>query len=80
MADSFLKRHPVTPPLFECVRDNGMKCRYDRETNEYAIVHSWGWIATYFRPVAAGHLPYEERPEGSHGYLTNLNYFRANCR
>lgn len=79
MADAFVNRKPVQPPLYDCFRENGMRCVYDAQTGEYAVVYTWGTIATYFIPVAAGHLPEDERPEGSHGYLTNWQYFRAGC-
>lgn len=79
MADHFMTRCPVDPPLYECTRENGMICRYDSETQEYGARYTWGYIATYFRPIPAGHLPPDERPEFSHEYRTNMQYFRARC-
>jgi hypothetical protein len=79
MADSFVGRRPIVPPLHDCIRSNGMRCFYDTQTQEYAVVYTWGIIATYFRPFAAGRLPEDERPDGSHGFLSNWEYFQAHC-
>jgi pyocin large subunit-like protein len=79
MADGFMNRQPVIPPLYECIRPNGMICRYDSVTEEYGIKYTWGYIATYFKPVAAGHLPKHLRPVPSHGFRTNMEYFRQKC-
>jgi hypothetical protein len=79
MADHFMTRGPVVPPLYECTRPNGMVCRYDAATDEYGVKYSGGYLATYFRPVAAGHLPKHLRPVPSHGFRTNMDYFRNRC-
>lgn len=78
-ADAFIGRQPVVPPLHECFRSNGVRCIYDTQTEEYAVVDPSGIVVTYFRPFAAGRLPENQRPDGSHGYQTNWQYFRACC-
>jgi len=79
MADAFMGRNPVVPPLHECVRDNGMVCRYDTQTQEYAVKSTWGFIDTYFKPI-----PWRQAPPGTprrltHDYPTNWDYFQARC-
>lgn len=80
MADRFMTHRAVVFPLHECVRANGMVCRYDSETQEYGVKYSSGYIATYFIPVPAGHLPPDKRPPGTHGFRTNMDYYRDGCK
>ena len=68
MAVAFMTR-PLAPPIFQCVRANGMICRYDSFSEESAVLYPWGYLATYFKPDPA-----------IHGYPTNLQYFRATCQ
>ena len=79
LADAFISRRPVEPPLHDCFRPNGMRCVYDTQTQEYAIVYTWGLICTYFRPTPGGHLPQHQRPIGWHEFTTNWDYFVARC-
>ncbi len=79
MADSFWARDLKTPPLYECTRRNGMICRYDRETQEYSVKLTWGFVATYFKPRPGAHLERVVRPPEFHEYSTNMQYFSARC-
>lgn len=80
MADRFMARTPIVPPLYECTRPNRMVCRYDSATDEYGVKYSGGYLVTYFKPVAAGHLPRDLRPIPSHGFRTNMDYFKEKCK
>lgn len=81
LADAFWQR-VAFPPLYECTRPNGARCRYDEETEEYSVLASWGTLITYFRPVPCA--DFEEAddacPDDCHGYPSNMHYFGACCR
>jgi pyocin large subunit-like protein len=77
LADAFWAR-TVFPPLHECTRENGARCRYDRDTNEYSVLATWGTILTYFRPVPCVEVDGEYEGE-CHEYSTNWHYFQARC-
>lgn len=47
MADAFWLR-PAFPPLFECTRRNGSRCRYDVVTEEYSVMATWNSVLTFF--------------------------------
>ena len=76
-----LWQRPVFPPLHECTRRNGVRCRYDSETEEYSVLATWGTITTYFVPVPCAQFEEndDECPEDCHAYPTNMHYFRARC-
>ena len=80
MADKFWHR-PVIPPLHECTRGNGAKCRYDRETDEYSVMTTRGLVTTYFVPVPCARFEEDddECPDDCHGFASNMEYFRARC-
>jgi hypothetical protein len=79
MADGFWARDLRTPPLYECIRDNGMVCRYDCETQEYSVKLTWGFVATYFKPKPGSHFDKDSRPPDFHEYSTNMKYFEERC-
>ena len=74
MADAFWAR-VVNPPLHECMRTNGMKCRYDTQTEEYSVLAKWGWVVTYFIPVPCSRMIVEN----CHGFASNWEYFEDSC-
>lgn len=80
MADRFMAK-PVTSSVHECIRPGGtMICRYDSSTEEYGTMYIGGYLITYFRPIAAPHIPGNKRPKNMHGWSTNLAYFQDKCR
>lgn len=80
MADAFWQRS-VFPPLFECTRRSGARCRYDVKTEEYSVLAKWGNVMTYFRPIPCEKLAADsdEYPEDCHEFGSNMQYFLANC-
>lgn len=79
MADAFMARMPVVTPLHECVRNNGMICRYDTSTQEYAVKSSWGYIMTYFKPKPRRLMTLGAQMKFYHDYPTNWDYFVGRC-
>lgn len=78
MADNFMTR-PIIPPMREHLRANGMRVRYDPSTDEFGVLYTWGYVATYFKPIPAPNIPVNQRTREMHGYRTNMQYFTAQC-
>ena len=84
LADEFLggaKRQDVE----ECKRSRGDVIRFDLSTNEYGVLDGNRVIRTYFKPVPCGSLPDAKRMAmrqagRCHGQMTNLDYFREECK
>ena len=77
MADNFMSRELI-PPMRECVRNNGARCRYNPATEEYGVINSWGQLKTYFRPVPCAEQDENDDSE-CHGFATNWDYFWFRC-
>jgi hypothetical protein len=60
---------PLSPTMVECVRSSdGDTVRYDRVTENFAIMEANGTIRTFFRPTRSWH-----------GLRSNLEYFQRVC-
>ncbi len=71
MADRFMSGQKA-PNTRECLRPRPVPrtlCRYNAGTEEYGVKWEHSWIVTYFKPDPA-----------VHGYASNLDYYRQNCR
>jgi filamentous hemagglutinin len=64
-ADAFLGV-PVTDTVLEAVRQDGRRCRFDPNTDEFEVIAADGHVVTFFRPDPL-----------VHGHPTNLAYFQA---
>src|SRR5579863_1970535 len=60
---------PLGPTMVECVRSSdGDTIRYDRATENFAVMQDDGTIRTFFRPTKTWH-----------GFSRNLEYFQREC-
>jgi hypothetical protein len=60
---------PLSPTMVECLRSSdGDTVRYDRVTENFAIMEAEGTIRTFFRPTKSWH-----------GLRSNLEYFQRVC-
>jgi pyocin large subunit-like protein len=67
LAAAFLNRTATT--ISDCIRpSNGDIIKYDRVSDEFAVMQNNGTIRTYYKPNPLVHL-----------CPTNLAYFEANC-
>jgi len=77
-AEQFLLA-PLRPDLLECKRKRGDIVRYDKVTQEFAVLSAAGVIRTYFKPVPCASLPRGVPKTGCHGMRDNMEYFRTEC-
>jgi hypothetical protein len=81
-ADKFLKG-ALSPDLFEHVRTISRdRIRYNRVTEEFAVVRSDGYIKTYYKPRPCWTIP--APPPGTvkrkcHHFYTNWDYVQDTC-
>ena len=60
---------PLGPTMVECVRScDGDTIRYDRATENFAVMKPDGTIRSFFRPTKSWH-----------GFSSNLRYFQHEC-
>lgn len=53
--------------------------RYDKITNEFAVVYTDGVICTYFKPMMASHAPPGTPRRKTHRRASNYQYFLDEC-
>jgi pyocin large subunit-like protein len=81
MAKLFLEKNlSDNPNIVECVTKDGDIARFDRQTQEYAIVTPNGIIKTYFKPIPHHLAPPGTPLDMTHPHPNNITYFRSNCR
>jgi filamentous hemagglutinin len=68
LADAFMTGSLRVGAL-ECSRANGDLVRFDPQTNEFGVMSTAGYLATFMvvQPLASSHQ-------------TSLQYFQSNCR
>ena len=78
MADNFLMK-AKTSQMHECVRRLGDRVRFDKVTNEFAVISPVGFIRTYYIPKRCSQLPRGTRRVKCHNFPTNLDYVLDTC-
>jgi len=78
LADNFLSK-TKTAQMHECVRRLGDRVRFDKVTNEFAVVTRDGFIRTYYIPKRCSQLPQGVRRVKCHNFPTNLDYVLDTC-
>ncbi len=63
----------------ECTRSNGETVRYDKNTNEFAVVRANGIIKTYFKPMMYSAAPPGTPRDKTHKRTSNYQYFLDEC-
>lgn len=68
---------PFSLDVLEGIRSDGALIRYCPATEEFGVLRTDGVIKTYFKPTPdpLGILG----PRNGHPYITNLDYFKAEC-
>lgn len=84
MADAFLGGIKAAT-VHECVRQSGMKVRYDPADEAFGVIDNADIIRTYYKPVPCSSLPGAARALAKqagrcHACANNLVYFKAECR
>lgn len=79
-AIQFLESDLTQSDSEECVDSDGDIIRYNRVTQEFAIVQAPGIIRTYFKPMPISYAPSGWPPDKTHPFATNRDYFEENCK
>ena len=75
-ADSLFS-NPKPDEVLECCRPDGDIIRFNKTTDEYAVIRPDRVIRTYYIPIPCRNLaPANRRPGNCHREPTNLEYFR----
>ena len=75
-AINFLKADVNVIMALELVRSNGEIVRFCPNSNEFAVLRPTGHIRTYYKPMPERDAPHGYPIDKTHGYSTNLEYFR----
>lgn len=65
--------------VFECINAAGETVRFNINTNEFAVVDTFGIIRTYFKPIPRHRAPRGTRLRNTHGFRSNFEYDESNC-
>jgi len=78
MAKAFIEADLATNrDIQECTNSDEIIIRFNRRTDEFAMVTATGTIITYFRPTPRRKAPESKK---THRFRTNLEYFKSECR
>ncbi|MGC1376938.1 MAG: hypothetical protein WA821_11965 [Anaerolineales bacterium] len=80
MAKALLETDPAKNlDVLGCIRCNGDIIRFNRITNEFAIMTASGIIRTYFKPQPRITAPAGTPRRKTHSYPSNTDYFWNEC-